>query len=373
MQSIKGQKIMRLNYETFKHSEMIKVKELKLSEKEKQLLDAIRSIELYPDDEETGKTLTSTPENLRSRGILIQKWAFGKQAKPPDWTNAFESLLMKGLIKHEDSAYVLTRLGRSYAIRARNERVGKRFSDILIRSERSKAYSTFCERVFGKNLCQANLMDMTQLEKLLEVLNLTSENRVLDMGCGIGKIAEYISDVTHAHVLGIDIATEAVKRAQARTWKKRNRLEFQENDLNNLTLPQGSVDTIVAIATLHYAENLERTIGQMKALLTPHGQMGLFSFQYCSASDHPDILLPNKTHLAQALKKHNLSFQTWDFTEMEKKIWHQQLQAARELMEEFRAEGNLDLCEDRIEECEEDLPRLEAGTKRRYLYHVQLP
>ena len=41
-------------------------------------------------------------------------------------------------------------------------------------------------------------------------------------------------------------------------------------------------------------------------------------------------------------------------------------------MEEFRKEGNLDLCEDRIEECEVDLPRLEAGKKRRYLYHVQL-
>jgi hypothetical protein len=28
----------------------------------------------------------------------------------------------------------------------------------------------------------------------------------------------------------------------------------------------------------HYAENLEKTVGQMKALLMPRGQMGLFSF-----------------------------------------------------------------------------------------------
>jgi len=345
---------------------------VQLSEEEKQLLDAIRSIERYPDDEETGKKLTSTPENLRNRGILIQKWTSGKQAKLADWTNAFESLLTKGLIQRDGSVYVLTDLGRPYAARARTERIGKRYSNILIRSERSTAHSLFCERVFGKDLCQANLMDMMQLEKLLEVLNLTSENRVLDVGCGIGKIAEYISDLTHAHVLGIDIAGGAIERAQARTQKKRDRLEFQEGDLNNLSLPV-SVDTIIAIATLHFAENLEKTIGQMKALLTPHGQMGLFSFQYCFANDTPDILLPDNTNLAQALKKHGMSFKTWDFTEREKEIWHRQRQAATELMEQFRAEGNLDLCEGRIEECEEDLPRLDAGKKKRYLYHVQLP
>ncbi|MFX0062429.1 MAG: class I SAM-dependent methyltransferase [Candidatus Hermodarchaeota archaeon] len=346
---------------------------LQLSEGEKQILDAILSIELYPDEEETGKKLISTPENLRKRGKVIQEWALGKQAKLADWANAFESLVTKGFIQQDSSIYVLTSLGRPHAVRARRERVGNRFSNILIRSEKSKAYSSFCERVFGRDLCQANMMDMMQLEKLLEVLNLTEKSRVLDMGCGIGKIAEYISDVTKAHVLGIDIATDAIKHAQMRTKGKKNRLEFREDDLNNLSLPPASVDTIIAIATLHYTENLEKTIGQMKAVLRPHGQMGLFSFQYCFEKDTPDILLPDKTHLAQALKKHNLSFKTWDFTEREKKIWRLQLQIGTELMEEFRAEGNLDLVEDRIEECEVDLPRLEAGKKRRYLYHVQLP
>jgi ubiquinone/menaquinone biosynthesis C-methylase UbiE len=348
------------------------MKELNLSEGEKQLLDALRSIELYPDDEEIGKKLTSTPETIRNRGILIQKWVSGNQAKLADWTDAFEKLLAKGLIQWDGSVYVLTNVGRPYAICARNERFSKRFNNTLTRSEKSRTYSSFCERVFGKDLCQANVMDMVQLKKLLEVLNLTPETRVLDMGCGMGKIAEYISDVTHAHVLGIDIADEAIVCAHARTKEKRYRLEFREGDLNNLSLPPASIDTIIAIATLHYVEDLDRTIGQMKAVLKPHGQMGLFSFQYCSDNDPPDILLPHNTALAQVLKKHGLPFRTWDFTEREKEIYRRQLQVATELMEEFRVEGNLDLCEDRIEECEEDLPLLEAGKKRQYLYHVQL-
>ncbi|MFW9991737.1 MAG: class I SAM-dependent methyltransferase [Candidatus Odinarchaeota archaeon] len=358
---------------------------VQLSEGEKQLLDAILSLELHPEankgeeDEsiKQGEKLPPNPENLRKRGKLIQESASGKKEKLANWTGAFESLHTKGFVQLDGHSYVLTSSGRHHAERVRRERIkertGKRFSDSLIRCEKSEAFSFFCRSVFGKDLSQANMMDLVQLEKLLEVLDLRTGDQVLDLGCGIGRIAEYISDTTHARVLGIDVATEAIKRARERTREKRDRLEFREGDMNDLTLPAANVDAIIAIDTLHYVENLDATITQMKAILKPRGQMGLFSFQYLSANDSQDILLPDNTHLARILKKKRLSFRTWDFTEREKEIRRKQLQIATELMEDFRAEGNLDLCEDRIEECEIDLPRLDAGKKRRYLYHIQLP
>jgi 2-polyprenyl-3-methyl-5-hydroxy-6-metoxy-1,4-benzoquinol methylase len=346
--------------------------ELELSEGEKQLLGALLSIELYPEDGKTGKKLATTPENLRKRGILVQKNVFDKKAQLADWTDAYKVLLTKGLIQCSGSVYALTEKGRPYARRARSERLGKWFDNLLIRWDESAAYSAFCKRVFGKDLCQAGSVDMHQLEKLLEVLNLTKENRVLDMGCGIGKIAEYISDVTHTHVLGIDIASKAIQRAQARTQEKRALLEFREIDMNNLSLPPASVDTIIALDTLHYIENLEKTIGQMKSL-SPQGQMGLFYFQSCSDDETPDMLLPDNTHLAQALKRHDLPFQTWDFTERAKEFSLRILQVAKELMEEFKAEDNFDLYENQIEGGEEEIQRLEAGKERRYLYYVQIP
>ena len=347
------------------------MKELELPDGEKQLLDAILSIELYPDDEETRKKLASTPENLRNRGILILKNMFDRKAQLADWTDAYKGLLTKGLIQCSGSLYSLTEKGRPYALRTRSKRLGKRFDNLLIRCDGSAAYSILCERVFGKDLCQAGSVDMHQLEKLLEVLNVTKESRVLDMGCGIGKITEYISDITHAHVLGIDIASRAIQRAQARTQEKRAFIEFREIDMNNLSLPPASIDTIIALDTLHFLENLEKTIGQMKSLL-PQGQMGLFYFQSCSDDETPDMLLPGNTHLAQALKRHGLPFLTWDFTERVKEFSYRLLQAAKELKEEFKAEDNFDLYENQIEGSEEEIQRLEAGKERRYLYYVQI-
>ena len=143
--------------------------------------------------------------------------------------------------------------------------------------------------------------------------------------------------------------------------------------MNNLSLPPASIDTIIALDTLHYVENLEKTISQMKSLLPPQGQMGLFFFQSCSDDDNPDVLLPRNTHLAQALKRHNLPFRTWDFTERYREFSLLSLQVATELKEEFEAEDNLDLYEDQIEGREGDIQRLNAGKEKRYLYHVQIP
>ncbi|MFX1517802.1 MAG: class I SAM-dependent methyltransferase [Promethearchaeota archaeon] len=361
---------------------MNKKKEFLLSKEEKQILDSILSLELYPSaneeevDETTklGEILTPTLKNICKRGKLIHKSILSEKTSK----TTIEHLNTKDLIqKNDDSKGThptckLTSLGRLYAKQLRQERIRKQFDDALLRCEGSKAYSSFCYRVFGKDLSQANMMDIVQLDKLLEVLNLTSSNRVLDLACGVGRIAEYISDITQAFVLGIDIATRTIKRAQERTRKKRNRLEFTVGNINNLPLDKIDVDTVIGIASVHYIEDVNKVIGELKEILPPNGQMGFFTFQYCSKTDSPEILLPENTELGQVLRNHDLRFQTWDFTDKEIEIRKKQLRVAQELMQDFQREGNKDLCVDRIEECEIDLPRLETGKKRRYLYHVQL-
>ncbi|MHA1543318.1 MAG: class I SAM-dependent methyltransferase, partial [Candidatus Hodarchaeales archaeon] len=200
---------------------------LLLSEEEQQILDTILSLELAPladkeeEDEKTkkGDNLVPTLDNIRKRGLLIQKISPGEKKWIKGWRTQLNLLITKEMIQKvniedKNPVYSLTEIGRPHAIQRRRERIGRYFSDFHIRSDQSKTYSSFCNQVFGKDLNQANLMDMVQLDKLLQVLNLHSENRVLDLACGVGRIAEYISDTTQAHVLGIDMATTAIKRAQ---------------------------------------------------------------------------------------------------------------------------------------------------------------
>ena len=350
-----------------------------LTEPQKQILDAIRSLEIQPGavDQEAnehtqpGDILPPTPANIQRRAQLIQQIYFDQQAQLQDWDNLIQQLLALGLIHRDQHALILTPQGRIAGQLIRGERIGRTFNGTLIGYQHSQAHSEFCRRVFGIDLSQADLMDKPQLDQLLEVLDLSEHNRVLDLACGIGRIAEYISDTTGASVMGIDVAADALEHARQRTAHKRSRLDFQIGNMDHLELPSASFDTVIAIASIHYADNISATIGQLKEILTADGQMGLFSFQYQSEDDPPEILLPENAEVGLALQEHGFTYQTWDFTDREIDIRRKQIQAANDLMADFEAEGNRVLAQDRIEECELDLPRLEAGKKRRYLFHAR--
>ena len=175
---------------------------------------------------------------------------------------------------------------------------------------------------------------------------------------------------TQAHVLGVDIAAGAVTRAKERTRDRRSRLRFQVGDLDDLRFPAACCDTLVAIDSLYFVENLENTLGEMRDMLAPGGQMGIWFTETIGPEDSRELLLAKGTRLAQVLRRHDLDFQTWDFSDDEKEHWSRTLQIAGELKDAFAAEGNRDLCENRIREAERVLQYVESDRIRRYLYHV---
>jgi ubiquinone/menaquinone biosynthesis C-methylase UbiE len=288
-----------------------------------------------------------------------------------DWTEAYESLARAGYLQRKENVYSLTVPGEEVAKEVRRDDSVKGFSEWLVRSEESKAYSEFCERVYGMNLCQCNIMDMEQLNKLVEILCLNESSRVLDLGCGIGSVTEYISDVTGAHVTGVDFAEDAIVRAKSRTRDKRNRLTYEVSDMNDLLFPDCSFDTIIAIDTLYFVDDLEKTAERMNAILTAGGQMAVFYSQMIGIGEPKELLLAGGTRFAQALDKLQLRFQTWCFSENESELWRKERRVAEELRAEFEREGYLDLYKSRAKESEHLLEFVESGRVSRYLYHVK--
>ena len=246
----------------------------------------------------------------------------------------------------------------------------KILNKVLVASENSEAYFKFCELVYGKDLTQFNMANMEQIDKLLEILNVNEDSSVLDLGCATGAISEYLSDVTHAQVLGIDYAINAVKIAQERTSGK-TRLTFLCKDFNRLTLPENSFDAIIAIDTIYFVDNLEKTIAKLLKLLKPHGVMAIFFTQRIKVEESPELLLPNNTKLASALKNNNVTYDFYDFTKMEIQHWKKTNEIAECLKDEFEKEGNIFLFQTRKHESEKCLKYIESNRISRYLYHIK--
>lgn len=293
-----------------------------------------------------------------------------------DWSEAFASLIGKGLIEGDERGYGLTQSGRPLGHAYHRERPDMYwyyYQKFYPAARASAAHSRLCERVFGRDLCQEGMTDMAALGDLLGRLNLKPGDRVLDLGCGAGIIAEYISSRTGARVTGIDYAAAAIAEANERTADKRSRLTFLKGDMNALDLPEQSFDAAISLDTLYWVADLTDALSQVVRTIKPGGQIGIFMLQGRGDTDPPGILEADNTKPARALSRLNLSYDAYDYTTRNAEFWRRNWEAATDLCDDFEAEGNGFIAASLIREAEEEfLPAIEAETMTRYLYHVRL-
>jgi ubiquinone/menaquinone biosynthesis C-methylase UbiE len=293
-----------------------------------------------------------------------------------DWSGAFSSLTAMGLIQGDDSGYRLTEAGRPLGHAYHEERPNRfwyYYQKFWKAAYESPTHSRLCERVFGRNLCQDGMVDMAALEDLLARLDLQPGDALLDLGCGAGVIAEYISDQTGARVTGLDYAAPAIAVANERTADKRSRLTFMTGDLNTLDLPEQSLDAAISLDTLYWAADLAKTLAHVVRAIKPGGQMGIFMMQGPWDDDPPGTVAAGDTKLGRALSQLNLTYEAHDYTARNVEFWRRNWKAAVDLRDDFEAEGNGFIAASLIKEAKEEfLPAIEAGKMTRYLYHLRL-
>jgi len=288
------------------------------------------------------------------------------------WQPAIKSLSKKRLLLEEDGIYSISEEAKTMAAKIIKENNEKGFSETLVKLERSEIYGTFCKRLYGKNLSQLNMTPMNQLDKLLEMLNLDKNSHVLDLACGVGKITEYISDITKTNITGVDFAAPAIQRAQERNKDKKDRINFVVGDMNNLQFEEKSFDAIIAIDTVYFAHNLEELIGKLKEITKNGGQMGIFYSEMAKNEEEEEILKADNTKIAKAFKKHSLDYQVYDYTEEEKSFWKKQLQLAEEMKDEFENAGDIKTYESRVNESKHILTYVNKDRVSRHLYIVKV-
>ncbi len=334
---------------------------MELSEAEVQLLASLEKAE--------SEGASSDRASLEAEAERF--WIFRE-----DWSDAYGSLVAKGLIDGSDRGYRLTAAGRPLAQRYHSQRPDMYwyyYQKFYQAAWASEAHSELCRRVFGEDLCQEGQTDMASLQDLLDLLDIKPGEQVMDLGCGAGAIAEYISDRTGAQITGLDYAEAAIDEANRRTEDKRSRMRFVQGDLNLLDLSEQSLDAVISLDTLYWAADLEKTLSDVAAALSPGGRMGIFFNHHIEEGEDPGDLAPERSELSEALSNLGLSFETRDYTKQIGEFWHRNWRAATDLRGAFEAEGNGFIAASLIRESEEEyLPDIEAGRIARYLYHVRI-
>ena len=251
------------------------------------------------------------------------------------------------------------------------------YTDFFTVTEHSPAHHAFCERVFGIDLCQHGFADREQLDLLIQVTGLGPAHHALDLGCGSGRIAEYLSDCSGAHFTGLDYIPQAIEQARQRTRAKAGRLDFIVGDINRLDLPLSAFNVIISIDSIYFSDDYPHTIRELAAALRPNGQM---AFLYTQGREpwvpvdqfDKESILPDKTPLARALQANGLAYHTQDLTRQDYALAQRRKQVLPELKAQFEAEGALFIYNNRLGDANGVFQAIEEGLHARYLYHVQL-
>jgi SAM-dependent methyltransferase len=97
-----------------------------------------------------------------------------------------------------------------------------------------------------------------------------SAPRVLDVGCGSGRIGEFVLEAGASHYVGIDFAEPMVELARARLERFAPRAELIVDDFLEASI-DGSFDVVLALGLFDYLPDPERFSTRMFALCAPGG------------------------------------------------------------------------------------------------------
>ncbi|MCS7106382.1 MAG: methyltransferase domain-containing protein [Candidatus Aenigmarchaeota archaeon] len=121
---------------------------------------------------------------------------------------------------------------------------------------------------------------------LLKIIGNVRGKRVLDAGCGTGRITVKLLE-KGAKVFGIDISEKMLERARVKAKKFKKRCELKLASVYKIPYPKNSFDMVVCNLVTSHLQNLKKAIAEMARVLKPKG--------FLIISDlHPWVILNNK-------------------------------------------------------------------------------
>lgn len=273
----------------------------------------------------------------------------GKMKK--NWDDAFISLEQKNIIAYIDGEFRFTDYGHIVKSEIESETPFYKYEydNYFTLEQVSKAHSVFCEKVYGIDMSQHGLIDHGELLVLIDKINTFKPTTILDIGCGNGRITEWISQQTQTTCVGIDISSEAVKLANERT-KRNNKLHFIEGNLNFLKGLQQQ-DCILFLDTLYYANSIAGTLKQAIELLHHKGRIYAYFSQWIMDANYKENLLADNTHIAKVLQQLNVNYSYSDLTISGLHHWARKLEILHQMKKDFFDEGSKDLWKYRFREA----------------------
>ncbi len=154
------------------------------------------------------------------------------------------------------------------------------------------------------DLSQSIIANQSLFEKkMAQDLAIKLGDRVLDIGCGRGRVASHMASMTGAHVTGINIDADQLEAAHKFVLGSglSEQTRFQHGDLNEIPypFPDQSFDAIYQIQVFSLAKDLEKLFKELHRLLKPGAKLAFLDWVRLEKYNPED---PQHAHLMKRIK-----------------------------------------------------------------------
>jgi trans-aconitate 2-methyltransferase len=107
---------------------------------------------------------------------------------------------------------------------------------------------------------------------VLRRLPLTGDERVMDAGCGTGRVTEMLVErLPRGRAIALDASGGMVEQARQRLERFGDRVEYVQADLARPLPIEGTVDAVLSTATFHWVPDHDALFANLAAVLRPGG------------------------------------------------------------------------------------------------------
>jgi ubiquinone/menaquinone biosynthesis C-methylase UbiE len=140
-----------------------------------------------------------------------------------------------------------------------------------MRDPKASARSWFDRRAAGyESGLTSRWRDPVQ-QASLEALQLTAEDRLLDVGCGTGRASRTAAAMATS-VVGVDLSPEMIRQARE-LGEGIDTVRFEVADVEELPFGESEFTAVLCSNSFHHYPNPDRAVSEMTRVLAPHGRL----------------------------------------------------------------------------------------------------
>ena len=151
------------------------------------------------------------------------------------------------------------------------------------------------------HLLSTSLLGWRGVADVTTALDLSPRDTLLDLACGRGGYGLEIARRTGALLVGVDFSAEAVRQAAAQARTLGRTADFRVGDLASTRLSDGSVDAVLCVDAIQFADSHDDVYREMVRVLAPGGRVAVTCWEPVDREDERVPLRLRTVDLRQGL------------------------------------------------------------------------